>query len=150
MPPPITKLRSAYIKHDRVQLHPVGASRTKQSFREETEINNIVAQYRATGLIEHVNKHGPKYGEMPSHDDFKEAMDVVTSSRSMFNELPAGMRNRFGNDPAQFLDFVGDDKNRDEMIEMGLISPEPDLVGDGTPPAGETVPEIPEPPPEAP
>ena len=133
-------MRSMYIEHDRVQAFPVGASRTKQSFKEETEINNIVARYQETGLLDHINKHGPRYNEMPSQDDFAEAMNLVTSSRSMFNELPANLRNRFGNDPAQFLDFVGDENNREEMISLGLLPhpepgpDEPELGRAGDPP----------------
>lgn len=143
------KLHSAYIKHARVTTDPVGASRTKQSFQAETEINNIVRRYQATGLLEHINSHGAKYNDMPGPTDFKEAMDLVMESKSMFNELPANLRNRFANDPAQFLDFVGDDANRDEMIEMGLITPELDL-GDPPTPIPSAEPPAPAEPPETP
>lgn len=124
-----TPFHSAYVKHKRVRTEPVGASRTKQSFLPETEINTIVAKYQATGLVDHINTHGEKYSLMPSPGDFTEAMNLVMESKTMFNELPSNLRSRFGNDPAQFLDFVGNEENRDEMISMGLVRPEiPDVV----------------------
>ena len=38
----------------------------------------------------------------------------------MFEELPATIRKKFENDPAKFLDFVNDERNADEMVELGL------------------------------
>ncbi len=143
-------MRSAYIPHDRVQSHAVGKSLTKQSFRDETEINNILAKYAKTGLVDHVNKFGSaQYGDMPNQADFHEAMNLVTSAQAMFAELPAELRKDFGNDPAKFLEFVSDPESHDEMVEMGLIptpAPAPELTLD---PDGNPSVEMPEAPPEA-
>lgn len=118
-------MRSAFIVHDRVQKTFEGPSMTKQSFKDEVDINNILAKYQKTGLLDHVATYGGSYGDMPTHDDFHEAMNIVTNANSMFADLPATVRERFDNDPAKFLDFVSDPENREALVEDGLI-PEPE------------------------
>lgn len=96
-------------------------SMTKQSFKKECDINNIMAKHAKTGLINHVNQFDGKYGDATSID-YHEAMNIVTSSQQMFEALPAETRNRFANDPAQFLDFVQNPDNAQEMVSMGLAT----------------------------
>ncbi len=118
-----TIMRSAYIKHERVQVFPIGKSRTKQSMREESDINIIMARYEKTGLIEHVNKYGGQYADMPDDVEFHSAMNLVTEAQQTFADLPAGMRDRFRNDPEEFLEFLSNPENRDEMVELGFLPP---------------------------
>jgi len=105
----------------RVQVAPRGRSRTKQSFREESEITNIMARYVKTGLIDHFSSYGPEYG-FASSVTFHEAMNVVTKADQMFQALPAATRQRFAGDPALFLDFVQNPENQAEMVTLGLAS----------------------------
>ncbi len=119
-------MRSSYVKHERFPTFCEGPSETKQSFQDETDINNVLAKYQKTGLIDHVRDHGGVYADMPGYDDFHHAMNVVTDAQQMFNDLPATVRRRFGNDPSEFLEFVADEGNRDELIKLGVIAePEP-------------------------
>ncbi len=144
-------LRSAYYPHERVRTETPGPSMTQQNFRDETNINLILAKYAKTGLLDHVNKYGGHYAEMPNENDFHAAMNLVTSAQSMFNELPSGIRGKFYNDPAQFLDFIDDPENRDEAIEMGLFpfeATEKPVEADGVHSEGDS-PEDPEEDPEA-
>jgi len=105
-------MRSAFKPHDRV-FTPVGTiSRTQQSFRDETDINQIMAKYQKTGIIDHVNEHGPRYGDQPSAPDYHTAMNLVADTNSMFEELPSSVRADFDNDPSQFLDYVADEGNQ--------------------------------------
>lgn len=97
---------------------------TEQSHKQMCEINNILRKYQKTGVIEHVNKHKPSYG-FASSVQFQEAMETVTVAQQMFDDLPSGLRNRFSNDPAQFLDFVQNPENEEEMIKMGLANRRP-------------------------
>ncbi len=133
-------VRSAFYPHERVTTETPGPSMTQQNFKDETDINNILAKYAKTGLIDHINKYGGHYSEMPDESDFHAAMNLVTNAQSMFAELPSGIRANFDNDPALFLDFLDDPENRDEAIEMGLFpaeDPEP-VAEDKTPsPKGE-------------
>lgn len=131
-----------YGSHLRVSLDFTDVpSLTKQSFKNECDINVIMAQYLKTGVIDFVQKHSARYGDATGAD-FQYAMLVVAESRTMFNDLPAALRNRFDNDPAQFLDFVHDENNRDEMASLGLLKP-------STRPQAATDAQTPTPPPPA-
>lgn len=97
--------------------------RTKQSFKAECDINNILAKFARTGVIDFANKNEPRYGDV-SGLEFQSAQLIIAQGKTMFQELPSALRARFENDPAQFLDFVADEKNRDEARELGLLRPE--------------------------
>lgn len=121
--PTETKIRSAHKPHARVQLETSGQSMTKQSFQAECDINTIMQKYTKTGLIEHVREHGGQYGDFVTAPEYHEAMTAVVEANAAFQSVPAEMRNRFQNDPAQFLDFVQNPDNIDELVEMGLAEP---------------------------
>lgn len=114
---------SAYSKKRKSPISFGSKSRTKQSHAKEADINFIMARYHKTGLLEHSRKHAPNYGFATS-DDFHTSMNIITQAQEMFEDLPSPLRARFYNDPAQFLDFVSDDENREELIELGLVNPE--------------------------
>lgn len=106
-----------------VQKHFDGPGRTKQAFKDECDINNIMARYMKTGVIDFVNKHQGQYGDVTGLD-YQEAMETIAQSKTLFNELPSTIRSRFENDPALFLDFVHDPANEEEMHELGLMRPD--------------------------
>ncbi len=112
---------SAFDRPPRVQSAPVGKSRTKQSFRDESEINNIMARYMKTGIVDHFSQFGSEYG-FASSINFHEAMNVVTKADQMFDALPAELRRRFNGDPAEFLGFVQNPENQEELVELGLAT----------------------------
>lgn len=116
-------IRSAYSEKCRVIANMDGPSRTKQSFKEECDVNNIMRKFTRTGVLDFTNRNQARYGDCTGLD-FQGAMDVVSRARSMFEELPATLRARFDNDPGEFLEFVGNAKNRDEARELGLLKPE--------------------------
>ena len=96
-------------------------SLTKQSFTKECNVNTIMEKYQKTGAIEHVNKNEASYG-YASGQDFSEAMAIIATGKTMFEELPSSIRTKFQNDPAQFLDFVQDPNNLEEMRKLGLAT----------------------------
>ncbi len=118
------EIHSAANLGPRVQVAPRGRSRTKQSFREESEINNIMARYVKTGIVDHLTRYGGEYGFATSVD-FHSAMNVVTKADQMFLDLPAAVRRRFGGDPGDFLEFVQNPENQEEMITLGLANRKP-------------------------
>lgn len=95
--------------------------RTKQEFKDDCDINNILRKFRKTGVLEHVRKHGPEYGFAPAVD-YHEAMNLVLKADAMYADLPSDLRKRF-KDPAEFLEFVQDPENAEEMLELGLRTP---------------------------
>lgn len=99
-----------------------GGGRTKQSMAKECDINRIMARFQKTGALTHFRKFEGEYGFAPAVS-FHESMDIVLKAQQMFNELPGKVRARFGNDPGEFLAFVQDEGNADEMVSLGLREP---------------------------
>lgn len=96
--------------------------RTKQSFKEECDVNLIVAKAQKTGVLP--MKGNPLYGDFSEVPEYQEALETVRVAGDQFRGLPAHMRERFENDPAQFLRFVSDPSNAGEMAKLGLMKPE--------------------------
>ncbi len=108
-------------------------SRTKQSFAQESEINNIMAKYEKTGVIDHVKEHGG-YAEMPAGLEYQDALQLTIDAQLAFDGLPAKTRKEFGNDAFQFLAFVEDPENVERMAELGLIGlPDDEVSAEGDP-----------------
>lgn len=87
--------------------------RTNQSFKKSCDINNILARFYQTGVIEHVAKYAPEYGEVSSLD-FEEAFNLVKETKKQFAELPAVIRKNFNNSVENFLAFMENPENRNE------------------------------------
>lgn len=96
---------------------------TKQSFRDECDINIIMERFGKTGELPE-NVRTPTYGDFTGLTDFRQAMNAVVAARESFDAMPAPVRARFHNDPAEFVDFCSDEGNRDEIRQMGLMTPE--------------------------
>lgn len=136
--------RSAYHPHVAVRMEITGTSRAKQSFRDECDINTIMAKYQKTGLITHVSKYGGQYGDLLNSVDYQTALNKTMEAGEAFQSLPSGIREKFENDPGQFLAFVEDPENEAEMIEMGLATSKPAPETGNAPGEGETPPTFPE------
>jgi phage internal scaffolding protein len=108
----------------RVQIDCTKDGRTEQNHGKACDINNIMKKYEKTGLVSHINENPGMYADVSSVDDYLTAMNKVLTAQEMFAALPSSIRNRFENDPAQFLDFASNPDNRQEMVEMGLLSSE--------------------------
>lgn len=98
---------------------------TKQSFKDECDINKILAKFQKQGVVTHVNNHSGSYSDI-GYLDFTEAMQTVTRAQSMFNDLPSHLRKRFGHDPVEFLTFIQSEQpdDRREAVRLGLKAPE--------------------------
>jgi len=115
-------IRSAYSPQQKHQLHFSGPGRTKQSFKDECDINTIMRRYQATGELPNINTLEPQYLDATGFD-YQEHQNFIAGANSMFHQLPSAVRTRFGNSPAEFLDFCSHEKNRPELAEMGLLRP---------------------------
>lgn len=98
-------------------------SKTKQSFQEESDMNNILKKYAATGSFPQNIKDNPRYGDFSSIQDYQSSINIVLNAQEQFAGLPSLARERFNNDPAQFLDFMSKPENIAEMEKLGLSNP---------------------------
>ena len=102
-------------------------SLAKQSFAEECDINTIVRRFNLTGQLPE-NVGAPTYADFEEVFDFHTAMNAVAKAHESFDEMPADVRARFHNNPAEFVDFCSDDSNRPEAEKLGLVFPKAEPV----------------------
>lgn len=116
--------------------------RTKQSFKDSTDINKILKKAQKTGSLSHVQKYDSAvYGEFQGYD-LLEAHGMVTRAQEIFDDLPSEIRNEFGNDAFKFAGFASDPENIDRLqkllpaiAEPGPYFPNPVKRGDEPPAA---------------
>lgn len=102
-------------------------SLTKQSFRDEVDINTIVRRFGLTGELP-TGVAVPSYGDYSGVVDFHTAMNAVAKANEAFDAMPGEVRARFHNDPQEFLEFFADEANRGEAEKLGLVVPKkPDV-----------------------
>lgn len=99
--------------------------RTKQSFRDDSNINNIIKKYNETGLLPDLIKKEPQYGDFAKTQDFQSSLNLVIKAQEQFDALSATVRKRFNNDPAEMLAFVNDKRNQEELVKLGLATKRP-------------------------
>lgn len=96
-------------------------SRTKQEFAEDADINHIIERF-GIGYEMPTNVTPPQQGDFTNIPDFRGAVEMVREAQQLFGSLPAKIRNRFDNDPQQYIDFFHDPANQDEAIALGLAT----------------------------
>lgn len=112
---------TAYGPKRRVGVGNSGESMTKQSFKDDCDINLIIKRARLQGIVPRMVNLQAIYGDV-SGIDFQAAVDLVRRSEELFAELPAQVRARFHNDPAAFLTFCDDPVNTAELVRLGLAT----------------------------
>ncbi len=105
-------------------------SRTKQSGKEECDINNIVATYVRTGLATHLAAGVPQFLDVSEVGDYRTALENVRAADKYFLGLPAAVRAEFQNDPALFIEALQDPNAAERIREIGI-----EVLGDPRAPA---------------
>lgn len=115
-------------------------SATLQSFKDDADINCIIARYENTGVLVDPTvpvSRIPSYGDFSEMPDFQTAQNVIIAAKNAFDTLSAKIRERFHNDPAAYYDFVRNlKKGSDEYVEavsLGIVN-EPVKCPDEVPP----------------
>lgn len=97
-------------------------SRTKQSFKDECDVNLIMKKYEKTNLITHVKKIAGNYGDFSNVTDYQTSMNAVMDANDRFAGLPSAIRAHFKNDPQNLIEFVTNPQNYEKAHELGLLS----------------------------
>jgi hypothetical protein len=110
----------------------------QQQFRDEVDINTMVERFGLTGEMPQL-LNLPETGDFTGIFNFQSAMNIVAQAQTEFMTLPAKLRARFHNDPAEILEFLQDPENREEAQRLGLVKPDqPKPTLEGQQPAPET------------
>lgn len=140
--PPELRFRTQY-NHARPKVTTGPDTPVKQAFKDETDVNRIIAKYQQTGAVSHANRFAPHYGEADAQD-FHKAMNLVVATQQAFDALPSALRRRFSNDPGEWVEFL-ESADEEDLRQAGLIEgqvTDPDTIPKGMiVPEGEETPE---------
>lgn len=97
----------------------VGTGRTKQSMKDECDVNLIVAKFDRTGLLDHLAEGVPYFEDVSEVGDYRAALENVRAAQEYFSKFPAKVRSEFGNDVTRFMTFLRGASDGD-LLELGL------------------------------
>lgn len=97
-------------------------SLTIQSEKDACDINMIVAKCRKTGMMTNVRTDQLRYGDFSSAVDYHDSVLRAQEAQDAFMSLPADIRKRFSNDPGQLIDFLANEANRQEAVDLGIVA----------------------------
>lgn len=117
-----TKFLTRYSYHDgAVQLEFKFPSMTEQFHRDDCDVNVILKRYMKTGVLP-TSQKTPVFGDFSgTPQDYASAVQLLDDARERFASLPSSIRERFGNDPLQLLQFLDDPSNAGEAVKLGLL-----------------------------
>lgn len=96
--------------------------RTKRSFLQECDINTIVRKFNQNGQLTNQIKNNPIYANFADLPTYQEALNTVINAQEQFDNLPSELREKFHNEPSEFLAFVKDPSNNEELVKLGLAT----------------------------
>lgn len=106
---------------------------TQQQFKEQVDVNNIIAKYKKTGEITHLARKQGVFTDVSEITDYHDSLQKVMDAQSAFQKLPSHLRNRFENDPQNLLTFLQDPKNYDEGVKLGIFEEKQKFAPPGPP-----------------
>lgn len=123
----MVKIKVQFADHSDDGITEFGPSLTKQCFRDESDINNILKRFERTGVLPEMIRQNPQYGDFTDVPSYQESLDIVMKAEEQFLSLDAKLRREFDNDPVKFLEFVNDPSNAKRMVELGLATERVDV-----------------------
>lgn len=82
--------------------------RTKQSFKDECDVNKILARAAQKGGLSHVQKYPEAvYGSFNQEVDLLTARNLIGRADEIFQALPSEVRREFQNDALEFVKYAG-------------------------------------------
>lgn len=118
------KIKKAYTR-ERTQTS-VASTKTKtiQSEKHSSDINNIMAKAYKTGTLP-VLMNRKEVEPLPGCQTYQDALNKVVHAQQEFERLPAEVRIKFDNDPANLLSAVeASEKNegiKKELQMLGIV-----------------------------
>ncbi len=112
------KIRKGF-ERERVQTKVGKVSRTKQSFRDECDINKIVKRFETTGQVQHMNVRKPIYADVSNVADLAACLAAVDLAEESFMALRSDLRQAANHDPVEFLRMMDSDEGREKLEALG-------------------------------
>lgn len=135
-------------ERERVRTKVGKRSLTKQSFADATNPNTIVAQYKRTGVVNHITQGQGIYGNFDQFESLQGALIQVESMWKEFESLGARVRDEADNDPLVFAQMLESEEGSERLVVAGLQISDPETGEIRQPKPPEEVVEAVTPPPE--
>lgn len=120
--------RDSKVFDEKGNIKDYGISKTVQSMRDEVDINKIVKRMEKGQMLDTLRNEGA-FEDVSEFTGLADAIIKVQQANALFMDIPADIRSRFNNDPAELVDFLMDAGNRKEAEELGLVNPKPVEAG---------------------
>lgn len=123
-------IRDVYVEHEPVDLICADDGMTRQEFKDECDINVLMATYERNGSLNHFNRMSPQYLDVTDVPDLPRAIAMMEAAETAFMTLPASVRREFDNSAVNFVAFAENPANLDRMRGWGLAPPAPTKPAD--------------------
>lgn len=115
-------MQNPYLKQRKKSvLYQKHQKQTKQSFKDQCDIKNIIHQYDRTGLVTHLNQNTPQDIDHTQVSDYQDTLNFVTNVKQHFEQLPQDIQKKFNYDLNKLSEFLSDPKNHEEAQKLGFI-----------------------------
>lgn len=122
--------RTRYAKDVKAPSHGiefVQPSQAIQSEKEGTTIDYYLRKYASTGVLgDPESAMNMQFGDFTDAPDFETAQNRVVQASQYFDNLPAKLRERFGNDVREMMAFLSKEENHEEAVKLGLLEALPE------------------------
>lgn len=97
---------------------------TKQAFKEDCDINKMLARHAKAGTLHTIQRDAGQYADF-SNLNFEETALRLAAGRTLFEELPSEIQREFDWSPTKFFSFANDPENDGRLAELlpGLAAP---------------------------
>ncbi len=107
-----------YAKHGKPEKRKYTQhGRTKQSQKDECDINKLLERSARSGSLSHLDKYQAVYGDFTNYD-FQENQMKIAQAGTIFEELPAEIKREFKQSPAKFFEYVTDPENAERLPQL--------------------------------
>lgn len=118
--------RAAYYPRARVTLKFIKPGRTRQEFKDECDLNQIMKRFTKHGVLPGNMKNSPQYLDVANLPDLQTSLHIMQEAQNAFMRLPAEVRKNFDHDAVQFATFAAKAENIDKLREWKLAPPLPE------------------------
>jgi hypothetical protein len=132
-------MRHAYSQSDRSSDHPGGGElMTKQSHKDECDVNLIVARHLEIGGVITPQEFNEEIVVLPENFDYKEALDALNAADEAFMKLPAEIRSAHDNNPGNLLNHLDSKAFLSGEVDIKGVARQPEVDPEASKPAEPT------------
>lgn len=110
---------SFYLPHQPVRKKFTRPGRTKQEFKNDCDVNQILQRFTRTGTVPGTFVR-PQFLDCTSVPDLQQSLHIMKDAENAFLRLPATVRKHFDNNALEFVNFALNPDNVEQLREWGI------------------------------